>query len=160
MSNATGLHNNAPDNQEPQKKELDNVDLKLEGRDLRWLEKVARAPQQEPWSVIILQYAWTAGPVTLMAAYFGYYFAYGEIMPVERAFYFLGYSVIAVALGMGYRLFHNMTHGRQQIRDRINLLNLIDQISELIYQVRDLGQVNMTEEQRRIHSAGILFAQA
>ncbi|MBO9493437.1 hypothetical protein J7438_04965 [Thalassotalea sp. G20_0] len=157
MSNATGLHNTAPDNQEPQKKELDNVDLKLEGRDLRWLEKVARAPQQEPWSVIILQYAWTAGPVTLMAAYFGYYFAYGEMMPIERAFYFLGYSVIAVALGMGYRLFHNMTHGRQQVRERISLLNLIDQISELIYQVRDLGQANMTEEQRRIHSAGILL---
>ncbi|WP_257283366.1 hypothetical protein [Endozoicomonas sp. SESOKO1] len=157
MSNATGLHNNAADKKEPQKKKLENVDLKLEGRDLRWLEKIARAPQQEPWSVTILQYAWTAGPVTLMAAYFGYYFAYGVIMPLERAFYFLGYSVIAVALGIGYRLFHNMTHGRQQARDRINLLSLIDQIPELIYQVRDLGQVNMPEEQRRIHSAGILL---
>ena len=157
MSKATGLHNNALDKKEQQKKKLENVDLKLEGRDLRWLEKVARAPHQEPWSVTILQFAWTAGPVTLMAAYFGYYFAYGVMMPLERAFYFLGYSVIAVALGVGYRLFHNMTHGRQQARDRINLLNLIDQIPELIYQVRDLGQVNMTEEQRRIHSAGILL---
>ncbi|WP_419835094.1 hypothetical protein [Endozoicomonas atrinae] len=157
MSKATGLHNNALDKKEQQKKKLENVDLKLEGRDLRWLEKVARAPHQEPWSVTILQFAWTAGPVTLMAAYFGYYFAYGVVMPLERAFYFLGYSVIAVALGVGYRLFHNMTHGRQQARDRISLLNLIDQIPELIYQVRDLGQVNMTEEQRRIHSAGILL---
>ncbi len=157
MSKATGLHHNAPDKKEQQKKKLENVDLKLEGRDLRWLEKVARAPHQEPWSVTILQFAWTAGPVTLMAAYFGYYFAYGVMMPLERAFYFLGYSVIAVALGVGYRLFHNMTHGRQQARDRISLLNLIDQIPELIYQVRDLGQVNMTEEQRRIHSAGILL---
>ena len=157
MSKATGLHNNALDKKEQQKKKLENVDLKLEGRDLRWLEKVARAPHQEPWSVTILQFAWTAGPVTLMAAYFGYYFAYGVMMPLERAFYFLGYSVIAVALGVGYRLFHNMTHGRQQARDRISLLNLIDQIPELIYQVRDLGQVNMTEEQRRIHSAGILL---
>ncbi|MFK0572541.1 hypothetical protein, partial [Endozoicomonas sp.] len=147
----------APDKKEQQKKKLENVDLKLEGRDQRWLEKVARAPHQEPWSVTILQYAWTAGPVTLMAAYFGYYFAYGVMMPLERAFYFLGYSVIAVALGVGYRLFHNMTHGRQQANERITLLSLIDQIPELIYQVRDLGQVNMTEEQRRIHSAGILL---
>lgn len=157
MSKVSGLHNNAPDKKEQQKKKLENVDLKLEGRDLRWLEKVARTPHQEPWSLTILQYAWTAGPVTLMAAYFGYYFAYGVMMPMERAFYFLGYSVIAVALGVGYRLFHNMTHGRRQTKERINLLSLIDQLPELIYQVRDLGQVNMTEEQRRIHSAGILL---
>lgn len=150
MSNTSSLYNNAPDKKEQQKK-------KLEGRDLRWIEKVARAPHQEPWSITILQYAWTAGPVTLIGAYFGYYFAYGVMMPLERAFYFLGYSIIAVALGVGYRLFHNMTRGRQQARERINLLNLIDQIPELIYQVRDLGQVNMTEEQRRIHSAGILL---
>ncbi len=142
---------------EKQKKKLSNIDLKIEERELRWLEKVARAPHQEPWSITVLQFAWTAGPVTLMAAYFGYYFAYGELMPIERTFYFLGYSVIAVALGVGYRLFHNMTHGRKKIRDRLDQLSLIDQIPELIYQVRDLGQVNMTEDQRRIHSAGILL---
>ncbi len=157
MSKGSGLHNNALSQKEQQKKKLENVDLKLEERDQRWLEKVARAPHQEPWSVTILQYAWTAGPVTLMAACFGYYFAYGVMMPLERVLYFLGYSVIAVALGVGYRLFHNMTHGRQQAKDRINLLSLIDLVPELIYQVRDLGQINMTEEQRRIHSAGILL---
>ena len=160
MSQGTDLHatvSGHSGNKEQPKKKLSNIDLKLEERELRWLEKVARAPQQEPWSVTVLQFAWTAGPVTLMAAYFGYYFAYGEVMPAERAFYFLGSSVIAVALGVGYRLFHNMTHGRQKIRDRLDQLSLIDQIPELIYQVRDLGQVNMTEEQRRIHSAGILL---
>lgn len=160
MSKGTDLHSTASRpsgiNEQPRKK-LSNIDLKLEERELRWLEKIARAPHQEPWNITVLQYAWTAGPVTLMAAYFGYYLAYGEIMPAERAFYFLGYSIIAVALGMGYRLFHNMTRGQQQIRQRLDQLSLIDQIPELIYRVRDLGQVNMTEEQRRIHSAGILL---
>ncbi|MGB0361116.1 MAG: hypothetical protein ACPGEF_06895, partial [Endozoicomonas sp.] len=150
-------HVHAPEKKEHRKKQLDNIDLKLEERDQRWLEKVASAPQSERWSVIILQYAWTAGPVTLMAAYFGYYFAYGVLMPLERVFYFLGYSIIAVVLGMSYKLFHNMTHGRQAIKDRLNRLYLIDQLPELIYKVRDLGQVNMTEEQRRFHSAGILL---
>ena len=160
MPKGTDLHNTASGHsgiEDQPRKKLSNIDLKLEERELRWLEKVARAPHQEPWSLTVLQYAWTAGPVTLMAAYFGYYLAYGKIMPIDRAFYFLGYSIIAVALGMGYRLFHNMTHGRQQIRDRLDQLSLIDQIPELIYRVRDLGQVNMTEEQRRIHSAGILL---
>ena len=160
MAQGTDFHNTASGHsgiEDQPRKKLSNIDLKLEERELRWLEKVARAPHQEPWAITVLQYAWTAGPVTLMAAYFGYYFAYGQMMPIERAFYFLGYSVIAVALGIGYRLFHNMTHGRQQIRDRLDQLSLIDQIPELIYRVRDLGQVNMTEEQRRIHSAGILL---
>ena len=139
------------------KKKLDNVDLKLEERGLRWLEKVAKAPHQEPWVITVLQYAWTAGPVTLAAAYFGYYLAYGSLMPLSRTYYFLGYSVIAVAMGVGYRLIYNLTHGRRVIADRNNLLDLIDQIPELIYLVRDLGQRNISEEARRIHSAGILL---
>ncbi|MGB1272385.1 MAG: hypothetical protein ACPG5T_09940, partial [Endozoicomonas sp.] len=154
ISKASGLHNNkkklAP-------KQLDNVDLQLEERGLRWLEKVARAPHQEPWGVTILQYAWTAGPVTLFAAYFGYYLAYGQVMPLERTFYFIGYSAIAVAMGISFRVFHNTTHGRQVAKDKNNLLSLIDQIPELIYLVRNLGQRNLSEEARRIHSAGILL---
>ncbi|OED44895.1 hypothetical protein ACH42_06390 [Endozoicomonas sp. (ex Bugula neritina AB1)] len=138
-------------------KKLDKVDLQLEERGLRWLEKVARAPHQEPWLVVILQYAWTAGPVTLVAAYFGFYLAYGTLMPISRAYYFLGYSVIAVAMGVGYRLIYNVTHGRRVAKERNNLLNLIDQIPELIYLVRDLSQRNLTEDARRIHSAGILL---
>ncbi len=157
MVQGSGLNNRTSNASESSKKKLDSIDLQLEGRDQRWFEKFARVSQQEPWSVTLLQYAWTAGPVTLLAAYCGYYFAYGDIMPLERAFYFVGYSIIAVALGVGYRLFHNMTHGRQQKIARSNRLKLIDQIPELIYQVRDLGQANMSEEQRRIHSAGILL---
>ncbi len=135
----------------------DTGDLQLEERGLRWLEKVASAPHQEPWSVTILQYAWTAGPVTLLAAHFGYYLAYGEFMPLERALYFIGYSIIAIALGISTKLFYNMTHGLQVKQDRSSLLNLIDQIPELIYMVRDLGQRNISEDARRIHSAGILL---
>ena len=140
-----------------QQKKLDNIDLKLEERGLRWLEKVARAPHQEPWVITILQFAWAAGPVTLAAAYFGHYFAYREIMPVERAFYFIGYSVIAVLLSVSYRMFYNLTHGRQAIKDRVDLLNVIDQIPEIVYMTRDLSQRNMTKEGRRIHAAGIML---
>lgn len=140
----------------PRKKQ-DDSDLKLEERGLRWLEKVARAPHQEPWIITILQFAWAAGPVTLLAAYFGHYFAYHEIMPVERAFYFIGYSVIAVFLSVAYRMAYNLTHGRRVAADRSNLLNVIDQIPELIYLVRDLSQRNMTEDARRIHAAGIML---
>lgn len=140
-----------------QQEKLDNIDLKLEERGLRWLEKVARAPHQEPWVITILQFSWAAGPVTLAAAYFGHYFAYREILPTERAFYFIGYSVIAVLLSITYRIVHNLTHGRQVIKDRMDMLNVIDQIPELIYMTRDLSQRNMTKEGRRIHAAGIML---
>ena len=148
MSRSLDLH---------QQKKLDNIDLKLEERGLRWLEKVARAPHQEPWIITILQYAWAAGPVTLLAASFGHYFAYREAMPIERAFYFIGYSVIAVVLSVAYRMVYNLTHGRRVSADRNNLLNVIDQIPELIYLTRDLSQRNMTKESRRIHAAGIIL---
>ena len=132
-------------------------DLHLEERNLRWLEKVARAPHTEPWSIIILQNAWTAGPVTLLAASAGYYIGYGTRMPLDRTLYFIGYSIVAIFLGIGTRLLYSMTHGRKVERDRNNLLSVIDRIPELIYMVRDLAQRNMTEDARRIHSAGILL---
>ena len=133
------------------------TDFHLEGRNLNWLEKVARAPHQEPWSVTILQYAWTAGPVSLLAAYAGYYFGYGGIMPLERALYFVGYSLVAIALGLATKLLYNLTHVRKVNKDRNNLLSVIDRIPEIIYMTRDLAQSQMTEDARRINSAGILL---
>ncbi|WP_252180360.1 hypothetical protein [Endozoicomonas sp. 4G] len=132
-------------------------DLQLEERDLSWLEKVARAPHQEPWSVTILQYAWTAGPVTLLAAFGGYYIGYGTMMPLDRTLYFIGYSIVAIGLGLFTKLIYNVTHGRRVTADKHNLLSVIDRIPEIIYMVRDLAQQNMTEDARRIHSAGILL---
>ena len=137
-------------------KDPDN-DLHLEERDLRWLEKVARAPHAEPWSITILQNAWTAGPVTLLAASAGYYIGYGTRMPLDRTLYFIGYSIVAIFLGIATRLLYSMTHGRKVEKDHNNLLSVIDRIPELIYMVRDLAQRNMTEDARRIHAAGILL---
>ncbi len=132
-------------------------DLKLEERGLRWLEKVARAPHQEPWRITIVQYAWTAGPVSLIAATGGWYMSYGTGMPMEKTLYFLGYSVIATILGLSTKLIYNMTHGRRMEKDRISVLDTIDRIPELLYIVRDLAQRNLSEDSRRIHSAGILL---
>lgn len=139
------------------KQKLNDNDLQLEERDLSWLEKVARAPHQEPWSITILQYAWTAGPVTLLAASTGYYIGYGTMMPLDRTLYFIGYSIVAVFLGLFTKLMYNMTHVRRVTKDKNNLLSVIDRIPEIICMVRDLAQRNMTEEGRRIHSAGILL---
>ncbi|WP_062269533.1 hypothetical protein [Endozoicomonas arenosclerae] len=132
-------------------------DLQLEERDLSWLEKVARAPHQEPWSVTILQYAWTAGPVTLLAAFAGYYIGYGTMMPLDRTLYFIGYSIVAIGMGLFTKLMYNVTHGRKVSKEKNNLLSVIDRIPEIIYMVRDLAQRNMAEDARRIHSAGILL---
>ncbi len=142
-----------------QRRKHTKTDFHLEGRNLNWLEKVARAPHQEPWSVTILQYAWTAGPVSLLAAYAGYYFGFGGIMPIERALYFVGYSLVAIALGLGTKLMYNLTHVRKVNKDKNNLLSVIDRIPEIIYMTRDLAQSQMTEDRRRINSAGILLRQ-
>ncbi|WP_263078853.1 hypothetical protein [Endozoicomonas sp. Mp262] len=139
------------------RKKQESDDLKLEERGLRWLEKVARAPHQESWSVTIIQYAWTAGPVSLLAAAGGWYLSYGTSMPTEKALYFVGYSIIAIILGLITKLTYNMTHGRKLEKDRTSLLDTIDRIPEIIYIVRDLVQRNLSEESRRIHSAGILL---
>lgn len=82
---------------------------------------------------------------------------YGTGMPIEKTLYFLGYSIIVIILGLASKFIYTMTHGRRMEKDRDSLLDTIDRIPELIYIIRDLAQRNLSEDSRRIHSAGILL---
>ena len=136
---------------------INNTSLKLEGRGQRWLEKMVKAPHQEPWSITFLQFAWTAGPVTMIAAASAYYTAYGTTLPVERALYFLGYSLIAGLLGLAAKLVYNVTRGRKQQQAKRVMLETIDRLPELIHRVRDLQLENLSVDSRRTESAGMLL---
>ncbi|CAM3536670.1 hypothetical protein [Parendozoicomonas haliclonae] len=134
-----------------------NDQLALEVRGQRFLEKIASAPHKEPMGVTLMMLAWTAGPVTLLTVTAATWIGYGEPMDLERATYFLAYSVIAGLLGIITKVIYNTTHGRRESQDARVLLELVDRLPEIIYMVRDLRLANLGTDNRRIESAGILL---
>lgn len=135
----------------------DTSHLELETRGQKFLEKVASAPHQDPLSITLIMLAWTAGPVTLLTAWSATWIGYGEPMSLEKAQYFIAYSIIAGLLGLVTRLIYNMTQGSKQSKDSHRLLDVIDRLPEIIYMVRDLRLANLGSDTRRIESAGILL---
>ena len=129
--------------------------MKARGQGL--LDKIRTAPHKEPWGITFLMLAWTAGPVTFITASSAYYIGYGTFPPLDRAIYFLAYSLIAGLLGIATKLIYNTTHGHREKQDEKNLLEVIDCLPELLYMVRDLRLENMGEDSRRIESAGIIL---
>lgn len=101
--------------------------------------------------------AWTAGPVTLLAAWSATWIGYGRPMAMDRVAYFVVYSVIAGVLGLVTRMVYNANQAYQQKQDRLHLLDIIDRLPELIYMIRDLRLANLGPDHRRIESAGILL---
>ncbi|WP_281646571.1 hypothetical protein [Parendozoicomonas sp. Alg238-R29] len=131
--------------------------LELETRGQKFLEKVASAPHQEPVGLTLIMLAWTAGPVTLLAAWSATWIGYGHPMDLERSLYFVAYSIIAGLLGLATKFFYGITQGRKQSNDSRRLLEVIDRLPEIIYMVRDLRLANLGQDTRRIESAGILL---
>ena len=129
----------------------------IEARGQKLLEKIARAPHKEPWFATLMMLAWTAGPVTVIAAVGGYYVGYGTLPPIERTIYFFAYAMIAGLLGLAAKLLYSIFHSRKEEQDEDALLEVMDRLPELIYMVRDLKLENLSNDARKIEAAGILL---
>jgi len=111
-----------------------------------------------PWSISFIQLAWTAGPVTLIAAAGGYYLGYGKPLPINTLIFFIGYTVIAGIIGMGAKVIHQATRGERERRQREYLTTAINRLPELIFAVRDLALENLTPAVRKREAAWQMLA--
>ena len=134
---------------------VSNVYLEREGE--RRIERVLEAVETTPWSVRLLELAWTAGPVTFIAAQGGYLMGYGEFLPPDRVLFFVGYTVIAGTVGLLAKFLYDGTHGRTVRRKERNFTTVIDRLPELIFAVRNLSSASMSPETRKREAAWILL---
>ena len=131
--------------------------IELETRGQKLLEKIASAPHKEPLGVTLAMLAWTAGPVTLFTAWCATWIGYGVPLSPERVLYFFVYSIVTGVLGILTKVIYNVIHGHQSRYDEHCLLDVTDRLPEIIYMVRDLRLANLTPDNRRIESAGIIL---
>ncbi len=135
------------------------TDIHLEREGHRLLGELSEAAEQIPWGIGLLQLAWTAGPVTYIAAAGGYYIGYGKSLPNETLVFFIGYTVLAGVVGLLANLGHKLGSERRQRARQRTYATTVDQLGELLFRLRDLELAQLEPAQRRTAAAGKLLAQ-
>lgn len=133
------------------------ADVYLEREGERRMRQVVETVQRVPWSVTFAELAWTAGPVTFLAAQGGYWFGYGKLLPGETLAFFVVYTALAGVIGQGVRIFYRALLGRRQQERHSALSTAIDVLPELVFAVRDLSLEPLAPEARRREAAWLLL---
>ncbi|WP_163832833.1 hypothetical protein [Spartinivicinus ruber] len=134
--------------------------VQLTNRPRHWLEQLHIKAQDEPWGITMVSFAWTAGPVTYLAALAGYYAGYGAWMPIDKGIYFVGYSVVAGILGILSKYLYHLTTGSKLKQQQKTIRQAIASLPPLVWKVRDLSLASLTEEARKYQAASYLLQQA
>lgn len=137
-----------------------HIDVSLEQDGERRISGVLSAVDKAPWSVSLLKLAWTAGPVTYIAAQGGSYIGYKDFLPPDRLLFFIAYTVLAGVIGVVTSIVYETLHQRRQKQRGDNLTTVIDRLPELIYAVRNLRLSSIPQETRKKEAALLLLEKA
>ncbi len=118
-----------------------------------YLAPWTRAAQRLGVSWTLLKLAWTAGPVTGIGLYGGYYFAYGVPPNAELLIYFITFTVLSGLIGLSANFIYESTRGAGKEQAQAELITAIDQLGELILSVRDLNVASLEGNARRGEAA-------
>lgn len=121
------------------------------------IDRVVSAVEQVPWSVSLLELAWTAGPVTFLAAQGGYWLGFGKLLPTENLLFFVGYTVIAGLVGVLAKMVHTIGRAARHRQRQDSLTLVIDRLPDLIFAVRNLSLEPYQPEARRREAAALLL---
>lgn len=127
------------------------VSLAREGNEQ--IQRLSEAVEKEPWSINFLQLIWTAGPVTVIGLYGGYYVGYGKAPPAQTLIYFISFTVLSGVLGLLAKVIYNMTRGQEREDAEENFRETIDKLADLILGVRDLIVDSQDGEARQREAA-------
>ncbi|MCP3661866.1 MAG: hypothetical protein GY696_05115 [Gammaproteobacteria bacterium] len=138
------------------KKDLSKT-ITLKWDDQVWLDRFTGAARSVPWQFTLAELAWTAGPVTFLAASLGYYLGFGESIPEESVRFFVAYTVVAGVVGLVARIVSKAVYGERRKREERDLLEVADRLPDLLFSVRDLQLAALEPEIRRFEAAGFLL---
>lgn len=117
------------------------------------LNRWARGVRRVPLTHDLLNLAWTAGPVTGLGLYAGYYLAYAEPPHAELLIYFISFTIFSGLLGLAARVLYNSTLGTEKEKAQRRVLECIDRLGDLILAVRDLSVEALEGDARRTEAA-------
>ena len=130
---------------------------KARRREERFIERLAGAAKKESPLRLVMQLAWTAGPVTYLALQGGYLLGYQQPAPTNLLLYFASYTVITGVIAAVSRIIYKATRGHAVEKARHDLLAALDVLPDLIVRTRNLGLAYYGADARRILAAGYVL---
>lgn len=127
------------------------VSLAREGNEQ--LKRVSQAVLKVHWTRTLLGILWTAGPVTLIGLFGGYYLAYGKPPPGQILLYFFTFTLLSAVITFLAKLVYDLTHGHLLEQAQENLSLSIDTLADLILATRNLIVESHEEETRHLEAA-------
>lgn len=117
------------------------------------MERVTRAVRRVRVSRNLLKLVWTAGPVTGLGLYGGYYIGYGQAPSPQLLTYFISFTILSGLIGLLATIVYDSTHGMSKEQARADVLETIDILGDLILAVRDLSMEGFEVDVRRREAA-------
>lgn len=132
--------------------------ISLDREDNERLDKFARSVRRVRMSRSLLGLAWTAGPVTAIGLYGGYYIGFGQAPSSQLLTYFISFTVLSGLMALAAKIVYDSTLGHASERAQQSVVEVIDKLGDLILSSRDL-MICSFEGEVREREAGIQLLQ-
>ena len=125
----------------------------LDREDNERREQFVKAVRQVRISRSLLKLAWTAGPVTALGLYGGYYIGFGKAPSKELLIYFISFTILSGLMALVAKIVYDSIHGPELEQAEQDEQEAIDKLGDLILAVRDLMVDSFEGEARRQEAA-------
>lgn len=122
--------------------------------------RIARAIKKKSFLWGVLELAWTAGPITLIALCLGHFWGLGSFPSVSKITYFIIYTLVMGLSAILASLFRNTLDEPKIETQQKCLLSAIDKAHLLILHARNLHLSSFHPDERKIFAAFYSFQSA
>ncbi|MDO8907605.1 MAG: hypothetical protein Q7W55_03790 [Pseudohongiella sp.] len=136
----------------------DRQGISLNREDTERLDQFTRSVRRVRISRSLLGLAWTAGPVTAIGLYGGYYIGYGQAPTNQQLIYFVSFTVLSGLIALAAKVVYDSTWGYRNERSQKAGIEVIDKLGDLILSVRDL-MINSLDGEARQREAALQLLQ-
>ncbi|TFH75065.1 hypothetical protein E3V39_02705 [Gammaproteobacteria bacterium LSUCC0112] len=127
--------------------------ISLNREDTERLDQLARSVRRVRMSRSLLGLAWTAGPVTALGLYGGYYIGYGQLPSSQQLVYFVSFTVLSGLIALTAKVIYDGTWGYRNERSQQYVVEVTDKLGDLILAVRNLIVQSLDGDARQRESA-------
>lgn len=132
--------------------------ISLNREDTERLDQFALSVRRVRISRSLLGLAWTAGPVTAIGLYGGYYIGYGQAPTNQQLIYFVSFTVLSGLIALAAKVVYDSTWGYHNERSQKAVIEVTDKLGDLILSVRDL-MINSLDGEARQREAAVQLLQ-
>lgn len=115
--------------------------------------RVAKAIASKTWRWTLMNLAWTAGPVTVLAIYAGHSLGFGSKPSTQQIVYFATYTLVVGVFAVIAGILREALYEPKVQYEKEQLLEVIHRTYHLILHTRDLNLASLPIEERKIMGA-------